>query len=136
MKQTKLFNNSKLYITILLIATGIFFYLRSENRELIYVDEIIYGYNLNASEYYEYWSSPSTSLNEKVETLSDIIKSQYNHYFYGNGRSIIHAVQQLFTGIFGVSTFYIINTFVFLIVICVSVKLLKMSDIYIGLSRH
>lgn len=132
MKQLKgFFKNQKTYIILLLIITGIFFYLRSVNRELIFCDEIIYGYNLNASEYYEYWASPETSLDGKVNTISDIVDSQINHYFYGNGRSIVHGIQQFFTGVLSIDVFYIVNTLVFLLMLVCVVKLLNDSNIYI-----
>ena len=122
------FKNQKTYIILLLIITGIFFYLRSVNREFIFCDELIYGYNLNASEYYEYWSSPSTSLEGKVNSFSDVVDSQINHYFYGNGRSIVHGIQQYFTGVLNVDLFYIVNTFVFLLLILFLAKALKIKD--------
>lgn len=124
MNRSQIFKNSKLYVIILLIATGVFFYLRSVNRELIYCDEIIYGYNLNATEYYEYWSSPETSLDGKIETISDVIDSQMNHYFFGNGRSIVHGLEQMFTGVIGIDIFYIVNTIVFLLLVYFSFKML------------
>ncbi len=132
MNRSQIFKNPKLYVIILLIATGVFFYLRSVNRELIYCDEIIYGYNLNATEYYEYWSSPETSLDGKIETISDVIDSQINHYFYGNGRSIVHAIEQFFTGVLNVNVFYVVNTFMFLLMMCCALKLIaNQQNIYI-----
>ena len=93
MQQLKnLLKSQKTWIVLLLILTGVFFYIRSVNREP-YCDEILYGYNLNASEYGEYWSSPQTSLKGKIQSLSDVISSQKNHYFYANGRSIVHAIE-------------------------------------------
>ena len=127
-KIKSLLKNQKTYIVLLLLVTGVFFFLRSVNRELIYVDEIIYGYNLNATQYYEYWASPQTSLDGKIETFSDVIDSQINHYFYGNGRSIVHAIQQLFTGIIGVNVFYIVNTIVFLLTIIYVAKFLRITQ--------
>lgn len=121
------FKNQKTYIIILLIITGVFFYLRSVNRELIFCDELIYGYDLNASEYYEYWASPKTSLGGKVKTFSDVIDSQINHYFYGNGRSIVHGIQQCFSGLLSVNIFYVVNTFVFLLMIMYMAKVLKLK---------
>ena len=123
MGNNSIFKNSKFYIILLLIATGVFFYLRSVNRNLL-GDEILYLYNLNATEYYEYWSSPETSLGEKISTISDVIKSQINHYFFGNGRVFVHAVEQLFSGVIGIKTFYLLNTFLFLGTISLFVNIL------------
>lgn len=125
MQQLKdILKSQKTYIVLLLILTGVFFYLRSVNREP-YCDEILYGYNLNATEYGEYWSSPQTSLDGKIESLSDVINSQQNHYYYANGRSIVHAIEQFFTGVLSIDIFYIVNTIIFLLVICIIVNLLK-----------
>lgn len=58
-----------------------------------------------------------------IKTFKDIFVSQYNHYFIANGRSIVHCFVQLFTGILGKNVFNIANTIVFLIFICVMVRL-------------
>lgn len=132
MQQLKdLLKSQKTYIILLLIITGIFFYLRSVNREP-YCDEILYGYNLKATEYGEYWSSPQTSLDGKIENLSDVINSQMNHYYFANGRSIVHAIEQFFTGVLNMNIFYIVNTGVFLLVIFMVLKLLKARGGFVG----
>ena len=132
MQQLKnLLKSQKTYIILLLIITGIFFYFRSVNREP-YCDEILYGYNLNATEYGEYWSSPQTSLDGKIENLSDVINSQMNHYYFANGRSIVHAIEQFFTGVLNMNIFYIVNTGVFLLVIFMVLKLLKARGGFVG----
>ena len=128
MGKSSIFKNQKTYVILLLIITGVFFYLRSVNREHIYCDEIIYGYNLNASKYYEYWSSPSTSLEGKVSSFLDVVDSQVNHYFYGNGRSIVHGIQQYFTGVLNIDLFYIVNTIVFMLLILFIAKALKIKS--------
>lgn len=51
---------------------------------------------------------------KRVGSLTDIIYSQYNHYFSTNGRTIVHVFVQLFTGILGKPFFNIINTLVFI----------------------
>ena len=70
----------------------------------------MYGYKLNATKYGEYWTSPATALDGEIKTVSDVLASQYNHYFYGNGRAISHTIEQLFTGVIGVNAFYFFNT--------------------------
>lgn len=45
-----------------------------------------------------------------IESLGDIFKSQYTHYFEMNGRFIPHFFVQLFDGILGKELFNIINT--------------------------
>ena len=113
--------NKKTYIVLLLLLTGVFFYLRSINREL-FCDEIMYGYKLNATKYGEYWTSPKTALDGEIKTIGDVISSQYNHYFYGNGRAISHTIEQLFTGVIGVNAFYLFNTILFLATIILFVR--------------
>lgn len=121
----------KLVIILLLVATGAFFLMRSVNREL-YCDEIMYGYKLNATKYGEYWTSPNTALGGEIRTVGDVISSQYNHYFYGNGRSIAHAVEQLFTGVIGVNVFYLFNTLVFVFAIVMFVRKYMCRQYYLS----
>ena len=49
-----------------------------------------------------------------IESIGDILKSQYIHYFEMNGRFTPHFFVQLFAGILGKSIFNIFNTFVFI----------------------
>lgn len=76
--------------------------------------------NYLTSEYNDDYSYKFVCGNEKpIESIGDIIVSQYNHYFSMNGRSIIHFIVQFFTGICGKGIFNIVNTIVFLCFICV-----------------
>lgn len=59
----------------------------------------------------------------RITSLGDIFISQYNHYFLINGRSIVHFIVQLFTGILGKNIFNIINTIVFLIFVYILTRL-------------
>lgn len=127
----KLFETQKIGIILLLILTGIFFYLRSVNREL-YCDEIMYGYKLNATIYGEYWISPTTALDGEIKTVGDVISSQYNHYFYGNGRSVAHFIEQLFTGVLGVNLFYLLNTCLFISTIILFVRKYLNREYYLS----
>ena len=123
--------NPKIVIILLLVVTGAFFLMRSVNREL-YCDEIMYGYKLNATKYGEYWTSPNTALDGEIKTVGDVISSQYNHYFYGNGRSIAHAIEQLFTGVIGVNVFYLLNTIVFVFTIVLFVRKYMSRQYYLS----
>lgn len=113
--------SNNFYIFLLLIITGVLFYLRTENREL-YCDEIMYGYKLNASSYGEYWTSPKKALDGEIKTVKDVVDSQINHYQYANGRIVPHTLEQLFTGVWGLGAFYIINTIIFLLLVMYCVK--------------
>lgn len=52
---------------------------------------------------------------QRIESISDIFISQYNHYFLNNGRFVPHFFVQLFDGILGKGLFNIANTAVFLV---------------------
>lgn len=52
---------------------------------------------------------------QPVENWSDVMKSQYIHYFNINGRAPIHIVLQIFTGVLGRTAFAIANAIVFTI---------------------
>lgn len=56
---------------------------------------------------------------ERVQTISDVIVSQYNHYFHYNGRSIVHTFVQIFLGIFGdrIIIFDIFNSIFFVLLV-------------------
>lgn len=119
------------YIILLLILTGVCFYLRTANREL-YCDEIMYGYKLNATKYGEYWTSPKTALDGEINTVKDVVDSQINYYQYANGRIIPHSIEQLFTGVWGLDIFYIFNTIIFLLLVSVCVKVYMTKSQYLS----
>ena len=50
-----------------------------------------------------------------VQTLGDIFRSEYNHYFGVNGRSVVHAVVQLFTALIGKHVFNFVNALMFVV---------------------
>lgn len=56
----------------------------------------------------------AADVNYPIENLRDICFSQIEHYKVFNGRSIVHWIVQLFTGILGKNVFNIMNSFVFL----------------------
>lgn len=107
-----------MYIILLLIITGTFFYLRSVNRNLI-SDEIIYCY-VFSEENGNYCDADV----REIKTFSDILESQINHYNVVNGRTIIHTIEQIFSGIVGVDLFYVLNTVVFIFTIILFVKVI------------
>ena len=121
----KLLKSQKTYIILLLIITGIFFYLRSVNRNLI-SDEIVYFYVFNEDKVLD-----SKFGFREIATLSDVLESQINHYAVVNGRAIVHTLEQIFSGIIGLDVFYILNVFVFIIVVYLIVKMFLNRDIYL-----
>lgn len=52
-----------------------------------------------------------------IQSISDILVSQYHHYFDYNGRFIPHFIIQFFDGIIGKAGFNIVNTGMFLLLI-------------------
>ena len=62
-------------------------------------------------------------LTAPVETVKDILYSQYNHYFCFNGRCLVHGVVQLFSGIWGKALFNVFNALVFVSFIFVLTRL-------------
>ncbi len=51
----------------------------------------------------------------RIQTVGDVISSQIDHYHHWGGRNLVHAVEQLFSGVLSPRLFYVINTFVFLL---------------------
>lgn len=58
-----------------------------------------------------------------VDSLSDIVSSQYAHYFVGNGRVVAHAIVQLINPILGQSIFAVLNGFAYVLFVFLVVKL-------------
>ena len=54
-----------------------------------------------------------------INSISDIIKSQWIHYFNFNGRSIVHFFVQYFDGILGKGVFNVFNTLLFIAYLCI-----------------
>ena len=65
----------------------------------------------------------SVDMNRPITSVKDVIISQYAHYFYVNGRSIVHTIVQLFAGILGKSAFNICNATVFALFIYMLTRL-------------
>ena len=95
-------NQVMLFLTIIIIV--FFFYLLNlftpENT-----DDYIYKF---------YFHDGHVDTTTRIKKIADIIHSQICHYQIWNGRSFVHAIVQLFTGIIGKNIFNPINTFVFL----------------------
>lgn len=68
-----------------------------------YLDDYLYKYQ---------FVNGVADKNYPIKDLSDIFRSQIEHYKVFNGRAIVHFFVQLFTGILGKSIFNVINTIV------------------------
>ncbi|MBR5725883.1 MAG: hypothetical protein IKX56_04015 [Muribaculaceae bacterium] len=55
---------------------------------------------------------------EPIDSLSDIMVSQWNHYLRFNGRLVIHFIVQLFDGLLGKGTFNVFNALMFVLFLC------------------
>lgn len=60
---------------------------------------------------------------DRVETVSDVFKSQYNHYFVGNGRVVAHTVVQFINPFVGKSVFAVLNGLAYILFVFLVVKL-------------
>lgn len=80
----------------------------------MYVDDYWYQYM---------FIEDSFDMNRPIHSLKDILISQYYHYFGFNGRSIVHLIVQLFTGILGKQVFNVFNAIAFSIFIYLIVRL-------------
>lgn len=58
-----------------------------------------------------------------VESFNDILKSQYYHYLFVNGRSIAHTLVQIFCGLLGHGWFAICNSLAYCALIFVTRRL-------------
>lgn len=109
---------NRLLIFLILLSTGIFTYLRSHYREPIQ-DDIVYGYVLETDHWHGYWEKGG--LKRKLSSPSQIVDSQINLYKYGNGRSIVHAVQQLFVGFIGPDVYCVFGALMMIVLTTASV---------------
>ena len=82
------------------IIIGIVFYIL-DNYNTFINDDLFYAFIYKTS--------------HRIESISDIFFSQIDHYFFRNGRFLVHFIVQLFCGILGPEMFYVFNTFVFLL---------------------
>lgn len=70
----------------------------------LYMDDYAYMYII--------YDTPK-EMYHQISSFSDVLISQYNHYFFVNGRSVVHTIVQLFLGLWGKDAFNIVNTIVF-----------------------
>ena len=104
---------NKQSITITLIIIAIMFWLLNYFTPE-YNDDYFYKFIFDGND---------ANVNMPITSYEDILISQYNHYFNMNGRSIVHVIVQLFSGIWGKSVFNVVNTFVFVAFVYVITRL-------------
>ncbi|MDE6513209.1 MAG: hypothetical protein K2L05_03370 [Muribaculaceae bacterium] len=113
---------TKKIIFLFLLILGIEFYIYSYGP-VLRGDEAAYCYVLD-------WEHNGPGLGygigndkQRIETIGDIINSQIDHYKHHGGRSIVHAVEQFFSGVSTPGIFYVVNTFVLLLTITLIVSI-------------
>lgn len=108
--RTYIKNNKYLTLAVLAFAAIAFYVHNVLSAE--FSDDFMYKYVL---------SNGLPDYSQPIKSISDIIKSQIDHYFTWNGRTITHIIVQLVTGLLGKTVFNLLNTIVF----CIFVFLLK-----------
>lgn len=98
-----------------LLILGITFFFRCYERVRLR-DELVYEYVWEENDKTYLWDQ-GHQFNHKVSSLEDIIQTQTIHYQQVNGRSIVHGIEQFFSGITGYTTWSICNSIVFLALI-------------------
>ena len=105
-------SKSKIILSISVLAiVAIIIYVFSANDTWL-GDDIFYKFN---------WAAKSNL--EEINSISDIIASQWVHYFTYNGRYVAHWIVQLFCGILGQNTFAICNGLMYIAFILLILKL-------------
>jgi len=90
-----------------------------------------YALNLLSPEYHDdfiykfMFVNGGVDYTSPIHSLSDIFCSQIEHYHAVNGRSIVHSLVQLFSGILGKQVFNILNVIVFVVFIGLLMRNIK-----------
>lgn len=87
---------------LMAIAAVAFYVLNLLSPE--YHDDFIYKFMI---------AGGTVDYSRPISSIGDIIQSQVNHYSAVNGRSLVHFLVQLFTGLLGKQVFNVMNVLVF-----------------------
>ncbi len=99
--------NGIIMMAIVAVAFGVLNFLTPQ-----YHDDFVYKFMFEGG---------SVNYDHPVRSIGDIVASQVEHYHSVNGRSIVHFLVQLFTGLLGKTIFNLFNVIVF----CAFIFLLK-----------
>lgn len=114
---------NRVLVLLFIVLVGLLFWLNAKNDVLV-GDEIVYTYVLDHDRYGDYWQAdPETP---HIQTIGDVVSSQYDHWKFWHGRNIVMAVEQFFSGVSTPAAFFVVNSFVFLMLL-VSVVFLCMG---------
>ena len=97
-----------------LLIIGSLFYLMNMYTPICGYD-YLYSFYLTPVAAKSFFEGASIGFEQKISSFTDVIFSQYNHYFYVNGRTIPHILEQSFAGLWGENCFNLINVFAFLL---------------------
>ena len=101
-------------IGVFLLIIGGLFYLMNMYTPIC-GDDYLYSFYLTPVAAKSFFEGTSIGFEQKISSFTDVIFSQYNHYFYVNGRTIPHILEQSFAGLWGENCFNLINVFAFLL---------------------
>ena len=101
-------------IGVFLLIIGGLFYLMNMYTPIC-GDDYLYSFYLTPVAAKSFFEGASIGFEQKISSFADVMFSQYNHYFYVNGRTIPHILEQSFAGLWGEDCFNLINTFFFLL---------------------
>lgn len=97
-------------MTALLLLVAVTLYLRSV-WHVCTGDELRYFYQFDLKPGQTYFHFNHL---QPIRTLDDVVQSQINHYQTVNGRTPVHTIEQLFSGVLPTGLFYVLNIFVWL----------------------
>ena len=87
-----------------LLIIGSLFYLMNMYTPIC-GDDYLYSFYLTPVAAKSFFEGASIGFEQKISSFTDVIFSQYNHYFYVNGRTIPHILEQSFAGLWGENCF-------------------------------
>ncbi len=97
-----------------LLIIGSLFYLMNMYTPIC-GDDYLYSFYLTPVAANSFFEGASIGFEQKISSFTDVIFSQYNHYFYVNGRTIPHILEQSVCRTLGRKCFNLINVFAFLL---------------------
>ena len=110
----------KKWIIGLMAMCAVFFFLRSYWHELS-GDELLYQYVWEKDDPTNLWEN-GHRFERHISSVADIWQTQRIHYMKWSGRSIVHTLEQCFSGPAGFVVFCVINTAVLVLLVWLVVK--------------
>lgn len=106
-------------VMLFVIATATLFFIR-ECDHICIGDELRYFYRFQLRDGETYFRFDNIRL---TESAADIADSMRNHYTHVNGRIPVHALEQAFSSLWGLTEFYAINACVLILTISLATRL-------------